>query len=283
MQLNTTLKKTLFWLAGIMLFGACGQAQPPQQSEYSPPKPANKEAAVAANPAASDKSPTQETSSTVVAAAPAQENDFSAETVGAQPTSFVPAVGNWIIGADSNNKVLVVDGSKWKEGQASAGVAQQARALYGERYAEFLDNVKAYAYFPFAVAKAPQDFRQGDITLRFKSIDGRIDQAAGIVFNLKPNGDYLVLRANPLENNLVLFKYERGKRSSVKWIRNTPTASRTWHELKLNVTGNQVEGYLNDKLYLQHTLPAPVSGKVGVWSKADSVVYFDDFRVTPEG
>ena len=119
--------------------------------------------------------------------------------------------------------------------------------------------------------------------MRFEGIEGRIDQAAGIVFNLKPNGDYLILRANCLEDNLVLFKYEHGKRTSVKWIRNTPTPSRQWHDLKLQVQGANVKGYLDGKLYLEHTLPEPVSGKVGVWSKADSVVYFDQYRVTKAG
>jgi hypothetical protein len=210
-------------------------------------------------------------------------DDFSGETVGAEPTSFVPAVGNWLIGTDGNNKVLVVDGRKWSEGQASAGLADKARSLYGERYAEFLDNVKAYAYFPFAVFKDLQDFKEGEIAVRFKPIAGRIDQAAGIVFNLKLNGDYLILRANALENNLVLFQYIRGKRSSVKWIRNTPTATQSWHDLKLDVSGTSIKGYLDGKLYLEHTLPSVVSGKVGVWSKADSFVYFDDFRVRPKG
>jgi hypothetical protein len=210
-------------------------------------------------------------------------DDFSSETVGAEPASFVPAVGNWLIGNDGNNKVLVVDGRKWSEGQASAGLADKARALYGERYAEFLDNVKAYAYFPFAVFKDLQDFKEGEINLRFKPIAGRIDQAAGIVFNLKPNGDYLVLRGNALENNLVLFQYVRGKRSSVKWIRNTPTPTQKWHDLKLEVSGTSVKGYLDGKLYLEHTLPSAVTGKVGVWSKADSFIYFDDFQVRPKG
>jgi hypothetical protein len=210
-------------------------------------------------------------------------DDFSGETVGPEPTSFVPAVGNWLIGADGNNKVLVVDGRKWSEGQASAGLADKARELYGERYAEFLDNVKAYAYFPFAVFKDLQDFKEGEISLRFKPIAGRIDQGAGILFNLKPNGDYLIVRANALENNLVLFQYVRGKRSSVKWIRNTPTATQQWHDLKVDVSGNAVKGYLDGKLYLEHTLASAVSGKVGVWSKADSFVYFDDFKVRPKG
>src|SRR5262250_2056871 len=163
--------------------------------------------------------------------------DFSDETVGGEPKSFVSVVGVWRIEADGNNKVLVVDGRQWKEGQTAAGIADKARTLYGERYAEFLDRVQAFAYFPYTVAKDVSDFRNGEIALRFKGISGRIDQGAGILFNLKPNGDYLTLRANPLENNLVLWKFEKGKRSSVKWIRDTPTATHQWHDLKVRIAG----------------------------------------------
>jgi ABC-2 type transport system permease protein len=205
--------------------------------------------------------------------------DLSQEKVGAEPFAFAAVVGKWSIGAAENSKkVLVVDGTKWSSGQTSAGLADKARALYGERYAEFLDNVTAYAYFPIAILKSVDDFREGEISLRFKGMSGRIDQAAGIIFNVKPNGDYLILRANCLENNLVLFKYEHGKRSQIKWIRNTPTPSRQWHDLKLDVSGNHVKGSLDGKPYLEYDLPGPVSGKIGVWSKADSVVYFDDYR-----
>ena len=139
--------------------------------------------------------------------------DFSAETVGAEPTTFAAIVGNWVIVADGDKRVMAVDGRKWKEGQPSAGLADKARTIYGERYAEFLDSVQAYAYYPYAVAKGVDDFRNGDIAVRFKPIEGRIDQGAGILFNLKPNGDYLTVRANALENNLVLWQFVRGKRS----------------------------------------------------------------------
>lgn len=206
---------------------------------------------------------------------------FGSETVGAEPKSLAAVVGNWIVVDDSGHKRLSVNGSKWAQGQPSAGLADKARALYGERYAEFLDNVRSYAYFPISVASAPMDFREGTITVQFKGVAGRIDQAAGILFNVQPNGDYLTLRANCLEDNLVLFKYERGSRSSVKWVRNTPTPSGQWHELKLTVAGKRVDGWLDGVHYLTHDLPAPVSGRVGLWSKADSVVYFDDFRVEP--
>ncbi len=217
-------------------------------------------------------------------AAAAQQNvkaDLSSETVGTEPKSFLGVVGIWRIEAENGKNVLSVDGRQWKEGQSSAGLADKARALYGERYAEFLDRVQAYAYFPYAVFKDVQDFRNGEISVRFEGLSGRIDQGAGILFNLKPNGDYLTIRANCLENNLVLWKFEKGKRSSVTWVRNTPTATRQWHDLKVRIAGAKVEGYLDGKLYLEHTLPEPVSGRIGLWSKADSHMYFADFAATP--
>jgi hypothetical protein len=213
-------------------------------------------------------------------AAPAFKVDFASETTGAEPKSLVPVVGIWRIETEAGKTVLAVDGRQWKEGQSSAGIADKARALYGERYAEFLDRVQAYAYYPYVVAKDVENFKNGEISVRFEGLSGRIDQGAGILFNLKPNGDYLTIRANCLENNLVLWKFEKGRRSSVEWVRNTPTATRQWHDLKVRIAGNKVEGYLDGKLYLQHTLPEPVSGKIGLWSKADSYMHFDAFAAT---
>lgn len=205
--------------------------------------------------------------------------DLASETVGAEPKAMIPMVGNWTITQDNGRKVLKVDGTKWREGQSGANLADKARAVYGERYAEFLDSVTAFAYFPYVVAKEVGDFRDGEITMRFKALAGRVDQAGGILFDLKPNGDYLAMRANALENNLVLWRVVKGKRSSVKWIRNTPTPTGQWHDLKLVVRGRTVEGYLNGKRVLEHTLDQPVSGRVGIWTKADSVCVFDEFRV----
>jgi hypothetical protein len=58
--------------------------------------------------------------------------------------------------------------------------------------------------------------------------------------------------------------------------------AKQWHTLKVRITGKKVEGFLDDKLLLEHELAEPVSGKIGVWSKADSVVYMDDYVVNPK-
>ncbi len=65
----------------------------------------------------------------------------------------------------------------------------------------------------------------------------------------------------------------------MKWIRNTPTARFEWHDLKLIVQGHNLEGYLNGKRVLEHTLDQPVGGRVGIWTKADRVCLFDAFTV----
>jgi hypothetical protein len=63
-------------------------------------------------------------------------------------------------------------------------------------------------------------------------------------------------------------------------VRNTPTATKQWHELKVRVSGTKVEGYLDGKRYLEDTLAQPVLGRIGLWSKADSHMYFSDYTVT---
>ena len=276
--------KIMIAASAVLAFSAAGffvyqkyffWSKPPAQAEYLPAdlSKSGKSVISVANAREAKQSPVTNNSNPLV-------DDFSQETVGSMPVSFAPAVGNWIIGIDNDNKVLVVDGRKWSRGKASAGLADKARALYGERYAEFLDNVKAYAYYPFAVSQQVDNFINGEITVRFKGVAGRIDQGAGILFDLKPNGDYYTVRANPLENNLVLWRFKHGKRSSVSWVRNVPTPTRKWHELKVRIKGNLVKGYLNGKQFIGHKLPASVSGKVGLWTKADSVVYFDDYKAT---
>src|SRR5262249_61887742 len=86
------------------------------------------------------------------AAAEPLKLDFSNDTVGGDASSFVNVVGVWRIEADGDNKVLAVDGRQWKEGQTAAGIADKARTLYGERYAEFPDPVQAVGDFPYPVA-----------------------------------------------------------------------------------------------------------------------------------
>jgi hypothetical protein len=208
--------------------------------------------------------------------------DLSGEKEGAEPTRFLSVVGDWTIATDEGKKVLLVDGRAWKRGQPAGGLADKARAIYGSRHEEFIDNVKAFAYFPYAVAQGVDDFQNGEISVRFKLLGGALDQCAGILFNLKPNGDYLAVRFNGKEDNLVLWTFDKGKRSFVKkGVKDVHVPFKEWHSIKIAVHGTQLEGWLDGEHLLDDTLPAPVSGKVGVWSKTDSISELADFTVTP--
>jgi 3-keto-disaccharide hydrolase len=208
--------------------------------------------------------------------------DVAREKAGAEPSNFLGVVGNWVVAPDGGKNILMVDGRQWKRGQPAGGLADKARLIYGSRHEEFIDNVKAFAYFPYAVAQVIDDFQNGEISMRFKLIDGALDQCAGILFNLKPNGDYLTVRFNGKEDNLVLWTFNKGTRKFVKkGSEDMPLQMKQWHTMKIVVKGPKLEGYLNGKLLLNYTLQEPVTGKIGVWSKTDSVSYFDDFAVTP--
>lgn len=207
--------------------------------------------------------------------------DVSKEQVGGESAKFLGVVGNWVIVDDGGKVVEAVDGRQWQKGQPAGGLAEKARAIYGARHEEFIDNVKAFAYFPYAVAKDVDDFHDGEIGVRFKLVGGHLDQCAGILFNLKPNGDYLAVRFNGKENNVVLWTFKQGKRSFVKkGSEDVPLAMNQWHSLQISVHGTNLQASLNGKHLLDYTLAEPVSGKVGLWSKTDSVSYFDEFMVT---
>ena len=208
------------------------------------------------------------------------------ERAGRPPARFLPIVGDWIVARDEAGKpVIQVDGRQWIKGQPSAGLAAKARTIYGSKHEEFIDSVKAYAYFPYSVAKDVPDFTNGEISMRFRLLGGQLDQCAGILFNLKSNGDYLTVRFNGKEDNLVLWTFKSGKRSFVKkGAHDVHLKFGEWHRMKIAVIdsgtdGTQLRGYLDDELLLEYTLSEPVSGKVGLWSKTDSVSQFDDYAV----
>lgn len=214
----------------------------------------------------------------------AQSFAFATDAVGKEPSQFLPMVGNWVVTKDAGKNVLMVDGRIWKKGQPAGGLADKARAIYGAEHEEFIDNVKAFAYFPIAVNKAVPNFTNGTISVKFKMIGGALDRCGGILFNVKPNGDYLTVRFNGTEDNVVLWTFKNGVRSFVKRGAGTfPLELGTWNELSLTVKGTDFKAYLNGKLAVEFTLPEPVSGKVGLWSKTDSMTLFDAFTVTPEG
>lgn len=143
--------------------------------------------------------------------------------------------------------------------------------------------------FPVCVKK-DVSITDGFVEVKFKPISGNEDQAAGIVWRFRDFNNYYIVRANALENNVVLYKTENGKRNSldikgrkggygVKAV--VPPGQ--WGTLRVDFSGPLFTVYLNGKQLFQvedKTFTAP--GAVGLWTKADSVTLFDDFTFQGE-
>lgn len=188
--------------------------------------------------------------------------DFDGHETGRLPPGFSAATtgkggsGEWLIRDESaGNKVL----------------AQTSTDKTGQR-------------FPVCVY---QDLtaRDVDVSVRFKPISGEEDQAAGIVWRYKDANNYYVVRANALENNAVLYKVENGKRSDLKpkgagilaYGKNAEVPSGQWSALRVIARGSHFEVFLNGrKLFELEDATFPGAGRIGLWTKADSVTLFDD-------
>lgn len=131
--------------------------------------------------------------------------------------------------------------------------------------------------FPWCV-KQDVALADGFVEVKFKSIAGRQDQAGGVVWRWKDAGNYYVARANALENNVSLYYTEGGTRKTLEYV-DAPVPPNQWHTLRVEFVGTAIRVYLNGKKYIDRQderIAGP--GAVGVWTKADSVTAFDDFR-----
>jgi hypothetical protein len=142
-----------------------------------------------------------------------------------------------------------------------------------------LSNDSTDYRFPVVVSNQGA-FKDLELSVKFKTISGRVDQAGGLVFRYKDSGNYYVLRANALEDNFRLYHVVKGSRVQFAGA-NTQVTPKQWHELKVVCIGNQITCSYDGKQLIQASDDTfRDAGKVGVWTKADSVTYFDDLTVT---
>ncbi len=136
--------------------------------------------------------------------------------------------------------------------------------------------------FPLCIYDA-FEARDVDLQVSFKPLSGKVDQAAGLVWRYRDTDNYYVVRANALEDNVVLYKVENGKRSDLKpqgsWFaygKDAPVPLGAWSSLRVLVRSNTFSVWLNgDPLFDVNDDTFPQAGKVGLWTKADSVTLFD--------
>jgi hypothetical protein len=133
--------------------------------------------------------------------------------------------------------------------------------------------------FPVAVYN---DFTATDVDLsvEFKAISGKGDQGAGVVWRYRDQNNYYITRCNALEDNCTIYHVINGRRQAFQ-NHNVKVASNVWHTLRLQATGDHfVVTYDGDKVLDTKDETFRDAGKVGLWTKADSVMAFDDFTIS---
>jgi len=136
--------------------------------------------------------------------------------------------------------------------------------------------------FPLAIVE-DSNYKDLALSVKFKTISGKVDQGAGLVFRLKDKDNYYITRANALEDNFRLYHVIRGRRVQFAGA-NFKVTSNAWHEIKVEARGDEFKCFYDGALKFtakDDTFKEP--GKIGLWTKADSVIHFDDLMVEDLG
>lgn len=193
--------------------------------------------------------------------------DFEKDTAGAPPTGFTAA----LTGSGKAGAWIVVEDKTAPSGHL---VLAQTDA-----------DTTSYR-FPVCVLESVTA-KDAEISVKIKPVSGREDQGAGIVWRYRDKDNYYIVRANALEGNVVLYKVQNGKRTDLPlkgegrtYGKKTPVPSGTWSTLGVDVKGSAFEVTFNGtRLYEVDDTTFPDGGKIGLWTKADSVIRFDDLRI----
>ncbi len=174
---------------------------------------------------------------------------FDKDTVGGLPKGATVFSGHWAV-------------------RVEAGTPSPPNALCQTGSAEFP-----------ALALGETVYTDVAIDAAFKPISGREDQAAGIIFRIQNKDNYYIVRANALEDNVNAYKYVHGSRILLKGT-SVKVVSGKWQALGAEVMGARIRGSLNGHPAVEATDETFKAGKVGLWTKTDSVTCFDNVRVT---
>jgi hypothetical protein len=159
-------------------------------------------------------------------------------------------------------------------------VLVDATAPDGDHVLAQVDTDDTDSRFPVAVASAPvlRDLR---LEVRCKPVSGKTDEACGLVFRFQDENNYYVVRANALEDNVRLYRVVGGQRRQIAgW--DGKVARGVWHTLVIEARGQRLKVAWNGKTVIEATDGTfPQAGKIGVWTKADSVTYFDALVAAP--
>jgi len=177
---------------------------------------------------------------------------------------------------------LEFDFTLWRTGEGEAGqwaVIADPTAADGSAIAQVSKDRTDYR-FPLAVYK-PYSGKDVEVSVRFKPVAGAVDQSGGIAVRLSTPDDYYVARANALEDNVRFYRVIKGKREQLASA-NAKVEPNQWHTLALTAEGDRFTVSFDGKALLSaEDETFEDSGNVALWTKADSVTYFDTISIMP--
>jgi hypothetical protein len=169
----------------------------------------------------------------------------------------------------------------WRTGQGDAGewiLVTDPTAAGGRAIAQVSKDRTDYR-FPLAVYK-PYSGKDVEVSVCFKPVAGTVDKAGGIAVRLSTPDDYYVARANALEDNVRFYRVVRGRREQLAGA-NLKVSADEWHTLALRAEGDRFTVSFDGKALISaQDGTFPNAGKVALWTKADSVTYFDTISIT---
>lgn len=148
----------------------------------------------------------------------------------------------------------------------------------GKHVVQQSDAVNSDGRFPVLIADAGE-YADLDVSVKAKALSGKIDQGMGLVFRFRDPKSYYIVRANALEDNFRLYKMVNGKRLQFAGA-NVKVASNQWHTLRVVAQGEHIRCFFDGKQLIDATEKTYSTGKIGLWTKADSIIAFDDLTVS---
>jgi hypothetical protein len=181
---------------------------------------------------------------------------FEESAEGSLPKDWVSPTGKWAIVTEENNKLL-----------------KQSAANSGSTFNICVNDKLVY-----------QDLQ---LQVRLKAVAGKEDQGGGLVWRYIDKNNYYIVRSNPLEKNVVLYKVENGKRKDLPLVGkgrtygvDAPMETAKWHTLKVSIQGNMFTVLFDGKeLFKVQDDTFKEGGLVGVWTKADAQTFFDELAI----
>jgi hypothetical protein len=165
----------------------------------------------------------------------------------------------------------------WTATQTGSGTAKWA--IEKDESAPSKPNVlkqSGQATFPVCF-KNDTNVKDGFVEVKFKPVAGKEDRGGGVIWRVRDANNYYVSRANALEDNVTIYHTVNGRRIAFKNL-NTKVASDVWHTLRVDFNGSKFTVTFDGNKVIEATDTTFVNaGKVGLWTKADSVILFDDF------